>query len=106
MQRLAEYKFVNDLEFAKWWIGNRRKAFRIIKLELSQKGISKEIIEEAATVFDLEAKEESLLIKLIEKKMKRLRNPTKEEIQKVFQYLMRKGFDYAEVAKAMKSIKS
>ena len=43
IDKLVENKFLNDLEFAKWWIEQRTlttpRAWRIIKIELKQKGI-------------------------------------------------------------------
>ena len=50
INKLKEQKFLNDFEFAKWWIESRAKfkprALKIIKLELRQKGIDKELIEQ------------------------------------------------------------
>src|SRR5690349_10091607 len=43
IKKLKEYRFINDLEFAKWFIENRKKGSRLIKVELSQKGIDKNI---------------------------------------------------------------
>ena len=49
IDKLKEHKFLNDEEFASWWMEQRTmikpRAIRVIKMELKQKGISKEIIE-------------------------------------------------------------
>jgi regulatory protein len=102
MQRLTEYKFVDDREFAKFWIEHRKKGFRILKLELQQKGISKDIIEEASSGFDLENKEINLLQKLIEKKQRSLKNETPQKArEKMIAHLMRKGFGFDLVKKTL-----
>src|SRR3989344_3929675 len=79
MQRLVDLKFIDDLEFAKFWIRSRKKGFKILKFELIQKGISKEIIEKAVSEFDLKAKEDDLIEKLIEKKKKSLSKYPKQK---------------------------
>ena len=95
LKKLKEKNFLNDLEFAKWWIENRKKGIRLIKLELFGKGISKETIEEACSMFDIVGKENRLLEKLIDKK----KNLTYE---KLIAYLLRRGFDYDTIRGALK----
>lgn|SRR3989344_7397125 len=95
MGRLTELNFIDDLGFAKWWIENRKKGFRLLKLELLQKGISKETIEEASSTFDIVGKETELLKKLIDKK-KNL------PYEKMVAYLLRRGFDYEKIKKTLK----
>ncbi len=57
MQRLIELKFIDDLEFTKFWLEHRKKAFKILKQELLQKGISREIIEEVSSTSRIQEKE-------------------------------------------------
>jgi len=103
MQRLVDLKFIDDLEFAKFWIRSRKKGFKILKFELIQKGISKEIIEKAVSEFDLKAKEDDLIEKLIEKKKKSLsKYPKQKAYEKLFSFLLRKGFDYDAIRKSLK----
>lgn len=100
MTRLVELKFIDDLEFAKFWITNREKGLKFLKIELAQKGISKEIIEKALSGFDIAEKEESLILKLIEKKKRSLANTEKRKAQeKMIAFLLRKGFDYSQIKK-------
>ncbi|MEK9178534.1 MAG: RecX family transcriptional regulator [Patescibacteria group bacterium] len=97
MSRLAELDFVDDSTFVRWWIENRKKGGRLIKLELLQKGISKETIEEALLKFDIAKKENDLIKKFIEKK-KSL------PYEKLVAYLLRRGFDYETIKKALKQL--
>lgn len=98
INKLKEYKFIDDLEFAKWWIENRKKGIRLIRLELSQKGISKDVLEKALQEFDIEKKEENLLEKLIEKKWKSLAKlPKEKSYERMMRFLLSRGFDYDDV---------
>lgn len=96
MQRLIKLNFVDDLEFAKFWIEHRKKAFSIVKMELVRKGINNETIEKAKLSFDINKKDDDLIKKLIEKK-KNL------PYEKLAPYLMRRGFSYDEVRRHLKS---
>jgi len=102
LKKLKEYKFIDDLAFAKWFIENRKKGKRLILLELSHKGISKEIIEEAQSLFDLAKKDSDLLEKLIDKKWKIYQRNPEKAYEKMMGFLMRRGFDYDTVKKAIK----
>lgn len=96
IQNLKENKFLDDIEFTKWWIEQRTllrpRAWRVIEFELKRKGIPDEIIQnsELRIQTDLET-----ALKLAEKKMVRFKNLPKEEIyQKLGRYLASKGFDW------------
>ncbi len=106
VKKLKEYNFVNDLDFAKWWIENRKKGKRLVVMELKQKGITKEIIEEAVSIFDLVKKEEGLIEKLIEKKWRTFSKEGEKGYQKMVNFLMRRGFDWDTIKQALKSRRS
>lgn len=96
---LKRQGLVNDLEFAKNWLEARskKKGLRVIKRELFQKGIDREIIEE---VIGGQSMENSELVarKLIDKKLERWKNlPPMELKKKAIDFLLRRGFDYAQV---------
>jgi regulatory protein len=103
MQRLTELRFVNDLEFARFWLEHRKKGLNLIKIELNQKGISRENIEHAISELDIKEKESKLINKLIEKKLRILSKYDKREAEeKIIAFLMRKGFDYETIKKHLK----
>lgn len=112
IDKLKEYKFLNDEEFAKIWIETRNsikpKPWRIIKYELRQKGISREIIESFEP--EPQAQEENDLkaaVRIAEKRISRYKGLTKQEIfQKLGRYLVSKGFDYETVKKVLASTES
>ena len=109
ISRLKENNFLNDEEFAKWWIEQRTnfkpRSVRLIKIELKQKGIDKELIDETidhlpSTIDDLSSAK-----KLIEKRISRYKNLTPDKkFQKIARYLSSKGFDYDIIKEIFKDL--
>jgi len=103
--KLTEQKFLDDVEFAKWWIEQRTKvrprAFKVIKFELKQKGISEETIDNLQlTIDDLENAK-----KLLSKKLERYKDMEKgERYQKLAQFLARRGFSWEVVKKSIDEV--
>lgn len=96
---LKKKGLLNDLEFAKAWVEARRKSkqkgIRAIKVELFQKGIDKEIMDEVIRQQVTGNSEEDLAKIALEKKMRLWKNLRPQEFkQKAFEFLMRKGFEY------------
>lgn len=98
IQKLKEQKFINDEDFVKWWVEQRTlirpKASRVIKFELKQKGIAKDLIENAfenPKASDLE-KARAIFQKNI-KKYSRFGDKRKA-YEKMGRFLASKGFDY------------
>lgn len=101
--RLKEYNFVNDLEFTRWFIESRNKSIRIVRMELKQKGISQENIEEVLKDFDIDKKENNLIEKYVAKKWKTVsKAPKEKQYEKMIRFLLSKGFDYDESKAAVK----
>lgn len=108
IEKLKEQKFINDEEFAKWFVESRLRfkprSLRLIKTELKQKGIVDEIINNLQlTINDLEQAK-----KLAEKRIARFRNKfgmTREEIyQKLGRFLASKGFDWDTIKKSIDEV--
>ncbi len=102
IDRLKQQKFLDDKAFAAWWIDQRirvkQSSMRIIQMELKQKGIGKEMIEEILKDKDTKEVERESIEKLLEKKMRRSASLSKEEAyKKLGQFLQRRGFGYAEI---------
>lgn len=68
--RLKRLDFLNDKKFAVWWIEQRQsfrpKSTRVLRLELSQKGIDKRLIDEALEEVGVDEKYAAM--KLLEKR--------------------------------------
>ena len=103
MDKLKEHKFLNDEEFARWFIEQRTKnnprSLRIINFELKQKGIANEIIENSMPTIKSDAE---MAAELVEKRITRYKNLPKEEIyQKLGRYLSSKGFSWEIIKKSI-----
>ncbi|MBI3109753.1 regulatory protein RecX [Candidatus Daviesbacteria bacterium] len=105
IEKLKEQGLMNDEKFAKEWVESRRrskqKGVKALRLELWQKGINKEIIEQVVSYQLLAVSETQIAEKALEKKEKVWKNLEALEFRKkATDFLMRKGFEY-EVAKVV-----
>lgn len=111
IQKLKEQKFLDDKEFTKWWIESRTKykpkALRIIKFELKQKGIGRELIEEVLSDKSLELETEfEKALKLAQAKVDRYKNVNrKKKYEKMARFLASKGFDWDMIKEVLVSLK-
>lgn len=98
ISKLEEYKYLNDEEYAKMFVCDnmKYKGKLMLRQMLMKKGISKDIIEEALK--NLNQDEEIVL--LCEKYMKS-KDKTSENKQKLYRYLLSRGFNYEEVKNAI-----
>ncbi|MDO8580164.1 MAG: regulatory protein RecX [Candidatus Omnitrophota bacterium] len=99
---------VNDRQFARKWILARlAKPFGAnrIRVELKNKGICKEIIDEELAQAAGEVSEDDAIRPLIERQVEKNKNvhPLKRK-QRIFQYLLRRGFSLPAVNKAIKPL--
>lgn len=96
--RLLERGYVNDEKFARFWVENRSltkgASLRKITAELRAKGVTSDIIEQAA--HDTERSDTNELAKVVAKK--RARYP---DNQKFMAYLARQGFSYDDIKAAL-----
>jgi regulatory protein len=98
IESLTRDKFLNDQEFTKWWVEQRTilkpKASRVIKFELKQKGISKELLDNFFE--ENEDSDFANALKLAEKKLPRYaRFEDKRKVyEKLGRFLASKGFDW------------
>lgn len=108
---LEEKRFLNDVDFATWWIDQRTrfkpKGKRLIVSELQQKGVSKEVITQVyeagdpePMISDLEKAKELL----IRKKEKFIALSRQERYQKAGSFLARRGFSMEVISKSIDEI--
>lgn len=96
LAKLKRYNYVNDTEFAKWWIASRIKSHPmgkyLLKQELRRKGISPQIIE---SILEKVPSERKLAINSIEKKIKKWPKLSPAELKKkVYAHLLARGFGW------------
>lgn len=92
--------YIDDVDFAKRWVDNRRLlkpiSQRKLRLELKQKRISEEIIEKVLLADNTD--EKATIKELIAKKSRQTRYQDK---QKLIQFLARQGFNYGDIKDAL-----
>ncbi len=100
---LEEYGYIDDEAFAKAYIEEKKrlKGYGGIRLkqELIMKGISREIIDGLSE--ELESDDIDIIKKAIEKKLKGGSVSDRKELQRLYGYLMRKGFPYEKCKEAL-----
>ena len=99
MARLERAKYLDDEDFARFWLENRERfrprGRRALRYELRQKGVSDEIITRLLDDLD----DESSAWRAVEGRLTRWSHlPVGEFRQKVAGYLSRRGFDYSTIS--------
>jgi regulatory protein len=107
LEKLRHLELIDDLKFAKWWVDQRQnfkpKTKRILKIELTKKGIVREIIN---TVLDETPIDEPKMAQdlLARKAYKWKGLEPREAKQKMGQYLAGKGFSWDMIEKVVKVV--
>ena len=98
INKLIEKKYLNDENFARYWVENRnlKKGIseRTLKQELLKKGISQEIVN--TVIENSERNDEEELKKVIAKRRHRY-----ESDDKFIKYLMSKGYQYYQIQEVL-----
>ena len=98
------HHYLDDSRYARSYTEQKasRMSRRMLEKKLKEKGISKELIEEALT--GLETEEEEALDSLIRRKNVDFSRLDWQERQKICAYFMRKGFAYENILKKINEI--
>lgn len=103
IQKLKSLRMLDDSAFAEWWI-EQRATFRpkgkiALKVELKQKGIGKEIIDE---LIGNRVDEFALAKQAAQKKIKLYRKLSPQEFrQKMTSFLAQRGFTWETIKKVL-----
>lgn len=99
---VKQYRYVDDLRFAVSYMEYRResKSLRQLEQELYQKGISKEVFLEAAEQIEA-PDEEAQIQELLRKKGYQPGETDRKERDRLFRFLLRKGYSMTAVQHAM-----
>lgn len=99
MAYVKSFGYIGDYNYAKRFVETKSnsKSKAEIKMLLLQKGVSKEIIEEALESYYSDTNEGVAIQRILEKKRFSAENSTDLEKKKMIEYLMRKGFHYDEI---------
>src|SRR5258706_1865780 len=110
IQKLKAQRFLNDKEFAGMWVRSRKslkpKGEWLIRMELKQKGIAPEIIDEVfANENNVQKGDLELAVEILERKRKKFEKMEKHErFNKAGSMLARRGFSLEVIKKAFASI--
>lgn len=107
--KLKQRDLINDTRFATDWVESRGKSrgLQVLKSELYQKGIDREVIEEVLSDQSSDVNQEAVAEQALGKKMKSFSNlDDKTFKRKATEFLLRRGFSY-DIAKQVveKSLK-
>lgn len=109
LEKLKEYNYLNDEQFAKSFAASqiRQKPIgkRVLKQKLAMKKLDKETVSEALEKVLEETPEEEIIERAIAKRLRLKGKPeTREDAKKFYDYLLRQGFSYDLVSKKMREI--
>ena len=107
--RLKEYGYLNDERFAFSYASLRVKqrplGRRRLERDLKLKKVAKGVAEEALQLVYAETPEEQLIDAAIEKRVRlRGRPKTREEAKKLFDHLLRQGFEFELVSDKVRAL--
>lgn len=94
---------INDAEFVAWWIRERvdfkPRSEKLLRRELRHKGVSTEVIDDFfSTAF---FNDDDQLTQLLRRRIRLVDMSSDKELQKLIQFLLRKGFSYGKIKKAI-----
>lgn len=103
--KMKEYGFLDDAAYARAYTESmaKKKGTRLIALELKQKGISEEAIEEAVNAV---SDEDETAKRTLEKYLRGKDVTDRKVLQRAFQNLISKGFDYETARRALEGLKN
>jgi regulatory protein len=106
IQRLDRNGLISDQSFAQEWVDNRMtfrpRSHRMLAMELHQKGVSDENIQDALA--DAES-DEVLAYKAASQRMRRLKDlPWDDFRRKMLSFLQRRGFSYGAASSAVQQV--
>ena len=109
IKKLERQKYIDDFEFARWWV-EQRIEFRPVgeeklRAELFQKGVRKEIIEEVIKSQIPKPKSQNLAFKVAKKILSRYKGLSQAEFRrKMGSFLARRGFDWETIKETVDRI--
>ena len=103
IEYVKSFGYINDSNYARRFVESRKnsKSRKEIYVALMQKGLSKELVDEALAEGYSDEDERETIRLLLTKKHFSPTNSSKEEKMKLMAYLVRKGFHYDSVHKEL-----
>ena len=105
---LKEKKFIDDRQFARLWTDSRLRGnlgLRRINIELKQKGLRQELIDETIDEMRRSYDEEKIVYALAQEQWKKLKKLTRDKArQRLYAWLLRRGFSVEAVIDTINKI--
>ncbi|MEE1315058.1 MAG: regulatory protein RecX [Faecalimonas sp.] len=104
----ASFGYVNDAAYAERYVSARkgRKSCLEMKMSLLQKGVERELVEQAIDEYCEEQDELQAIQSILEKKHYSPDEATPEQKKRLQEHLARKGFHYEDIHRAMQVFSS
>ena len=107
LEYFKKLDYVDDHRFAKAWTASRLIKIGInrIRLELKEKGIAKEIIQETLDHIPQEYSEIDSILKIAQKRLSKYQNlDSVKSKRRLYEYLARQGFQQSTIHKALRQL--
>jgi regulatory protein len=100
--RLRTANYINDESYARMFALSKhvKNSARLVRAKLRARGVSAELVQAATGELS-----DSDLIETTAQKYMRTKEPTSQNFQRLFRYLLGKGFDYDQVSGAVSQIR-
>jgi regulatory protein len=107
IEKLEGWNYVDDAEFARYWVENRTthkpRGRRLLEQELRTKGVDREVVKEA--IAEAEVDEESAALELARAKLPTYRHDDPQTARrKMAGYLQRRGYGYDVIKPVIDSV--
>lgn len=101
---VKKFHYIDDLRYAVHYIESRgmQKSMRQIEQELLQKGVSKELIQEAKEQAEL-PEETQQIYAWLQKKHYDPKHAEKKETEKMYRFLLGKGYSYSTITHILRT---
>ncbi|RKD24297.1 hypothetical protein BEP19_07820 [Ammoniphilus oxalaticus] len=106
IESFQEKNYIDDEDYARRWVEERKRmrprGRYLLKQELSQRGIAKDLIDTVVVSHVSDEDEQEMIVELIDKKWRNKTFPNLYEAKKkIIPYLQRKGFSMGPISAAV-----
>lgn len=106
IEYLYGYHYLDDYRYSVQYISCKQNCMsqRQIKNKLLEKGVSKDVVEQAMSEFEDDAQETELIQKILDKRIKGkdVSEMSQKEWNKQYQYLLYKGFSSSDISSVLR----
>lgn len=101
---VKQYHYIDDLRYAKRYVRcyQQKKSRQKLKMDLIQKGVAKDMIEQALEE-EFESDERAKIKELLEKRRYDYACADRREQQRTYQFLMRRGYRSSDILAVLKT---